>query len=382
MIRALVVLTAFFKILIPALPVSIFIHQHVQSVVLYKKLIPVPESGKYNIISAKPCHTFLIEAGLIMTVHEDLIQDRLRLNSMKFPPELEKLFNDDFFEKSLSVTRYSLVMAFLLYAGFGILDFVIAPAAKQYIWGIRFYIICPLIMAAFIYSFTGFFRGIHQYILFLLSVSMGLGIIAMPYAAPEPEVRLFYYYYAGLILVIMWSCTMVRLRFRFATAACWIILLGYEITSIYMENILSSPELMRGFINNNFFFISAIVIGMTANYYIESYTRKDFLQRRLITESRDMLGREKEVLKKEIEERERIEKKLLDALANVKELKGLLPICANCKKVRTDEGYWEQIETYIKEQTGTEFSHGICPDCIKKLYPEISDRLQEEMHGD
>lgn len=175
---------------------------------------------------------------------------------------------------------------------------------------------------------------------------------------------------------------MVRLRFIFATTACWIILLGYELTSLCMENILSSPELLKVFINNNFFFISANIIGMTANYYIESYIRKDFLQRLLIVENRDLLGREKEVLKNEIKERELVEKKLLEALANVKELKGLLPICSSCKKIRTDDGYWLQIETYIKEQTGTEFSHGICPDCVKKLYPDISAELHKEMHGD
>lgn len=54
-----------------------------------------------------------------------------------------------------------------------------------------------------------------------------------------------------------------------------------------------------------------------------------------------------------------------------KVLKGFLPICAPCKKIRDDQGYWNQIESYIKEHSEAEFSHGICPDCAKKLYPEI-----------
>lgn len=60
---------------------------------------------------------------------------------------------------------------------------------------------------------------------------------------------------------------------------------------------------------------------------------------------------------------------LKDALANVKQLSGLLPICSNCKKVRNDSGYWEQVEQYISERSEATFTHGLCPDCMKKMYP-------------
>lgn len=62
---------------------------------------------------------------------------------------------------------------------------------------------------------------------------------------------------------------------------------------------------------------------------------------------------------------------LQDALNNVKLLSGLLPICASCKKIRDDKGYWNQIESYIREHSEAEFSHGLCPECAKRLYPEI-----------
>lgn len=62
---------------------------------------------------------------------------------------------------------------------------------------------------------------------------------------------------------------------------------------------------------------------------------------------------------------------LRDALSRVKTLSGLLPICASCKKIRDDKGYWNQIETYIKERSEAEFSHSICPECRKKLYPDF-----------
>jgi chemotaxis family two-component system sensor kinase Cph1 len=64
---------------------------------------------------------------------------------------------------------------------------------------------------------------------------------------------------------------------------------------------------------------------------------------------------------------------LTDALEQVKHLKTLLPICSHCKKIRDDNGYWEQIDDYIAEHSDTEFSHGICPDCLDKYYPEFKD---------
>jgi AmiR/NasT family two-component response regulator len=67
----------------------------------------------------------------------------------------------------------------------------------------------------------------------------------------------------------------------------------------------------------------------------------------------------------------RLNTKLQDALAQAKTLSGLLPICASCKKIRDDEGYWSQLETYIQEHFDIQFSHGLCPECANKLYPEI-----------
>ena len=52
-------------------------------------------------------------------------------------------------------------------------------------------------------------------------------------------------------------------------------------------------------------------------------------------------------------------------------LRGILPICAHCKKIRDDQGYWSQAEVYVRDHTEAEFSHGICPECIEKLYPEF-----------
>ena len=70
-------------------------------------------------------------------------------------------------------------------------------------------------------------------------------------------------------------------------------------------------------------------------------------------------------------------KDLQEALDRVNLLDGLLPICSSCKKIRDDKGYWNQIETYIREHSQAEFTHGICPDCAKKLYPEYYEKVDQ-----
>lgn len=76
--------------------------------------------------------------------------------------------------------------------------------------------------------------------------------------------------------------------------------------------------------------------------------------------------------RKQVEEALILEKnKLQEALLEIKKLNGMLPICSFCKKIRDDNGYWNQIESYIRDHSATEFSHSICPDCTKKLYPDF-----------
>jgi PAS domain S-box-containing protein len=69
-------------------------------------------------------------------------------------------------------------------------------------------------------------------------------------------------------------------------------------------------------------------------------------------------------------ERELLIRQLRSALAKVRTLSGLLPICAACRKIRDEQGFWQSLETYIRNHTEAEFSHGICPECRKHLYPE------------
>ncbi len=80
----------------------------------------------------------------------------------------------------------------------------------------------------------------------------------------------------------------------------------------------------------------------------------------------------------DMNELRRLNTELQQALAEIKTLRGVIPICANCKKIRSDTGYWQQVEVYIKQHSNAEFTHGICPGCIKSLYPDYYNDLDNE----
>jgi PAS domain S-box-containing protein len=73
-------------------------------------------------------------------------------------------------------------------------------------------------------------------------------------------------------------------------------------------------------------------------------------------------------------QRERLIRELQTALDSVKTLRGLIPICSNCKKIRDDKGYWQQVETYVRDHSEATFTHGLCPECVKILFPEIAKK--------
>jgi hypothetical protein len=79
--------------------------------------------------------------------------------------------------------------------------------------------------------------------------------------------------------------------------------------------------------------------------------------------------------KKTEEEKSNLIFELQNSLARVKKLGGLLPICSSCKKIRDDTGYWHQVEKYVRDHSEAEFSHSICPDCMRKLYPDFADNI-------
>ena len=80
----------------------------------------------------------------------------------------------------------------------------------------------------------------------------------------------------------------------------------------------------------------------------------------------------------DITDRKRVEEELQKAMDDIRTLRGILPICMICKKIRDDQGYWNQVEVYVRDRTEAEFSHGICPECATELYPQFTNGGDED----
>lgn len=136
--------------------------------------------------------------------------------------------------------------------------------------------------------------------------------------------------------------------------------------------------------------ISRLVISVFACPFLWLYLSWQNVKKGIGIENRPVLSILKQVAEieyeltlaqQEIEQRKKLEKEkegliteLKRALSEIKKLQGFLPICAHCKKIRDDDGYWQQLEKYIQDRSDAKFSHGICPDCIATHYPEIKRR--------
>lgn len=129
--------------------------------------------------------------------------------------------------------------------------------------------------------------------------------------------------------------------------------------------------------------VSALLLGSTflvlwgvGTYLFYRYKLKGRAQELLTVLAE--LRRKNNALQSEIAERQQVEKdkerliqELREALENVRKLRGLLPICAYCKKIRDDQGYWNQLENYLSQHADVTFTHSVCPECSKKIYAEL-----------
>ncbi|MCP3873346.1 MAG: PAS domain S-box protein, partial [Desulfobacteraceae bacterium] len=157
-----------------------------------------------------------------------------------------------------------------------------------------------------------------------------------------------------------------------------VILLGYTNTEIFKINVSMLHPTEAAETSRQAF--ETILRDGSVNFEIK-FKKKDgsvFLAE--VSSSLFTIGGKQVVqgIARDITERKRAEKalfqerdKLQEAIAQIKTLSGMLPICSSCKKIRDDKGYWNQIESYIQDHSDVGFSHGICPDCAKKLYPDL-----------
>ena len=144
----------------------------------------------------------------------------------------------------------------------------------------------------------------------------------------------------------------------------WIIGTGVYIEDIRGEIAKLTKELIL-------ISVGIFMIVLLLSFYIIRNSLKE-MNKRLVAEKD--LNNYRDGLEALVEKRSG---ELQQAMSKVKILSGFLPICASCKKIRDDKGYWNQIESYVRDHSEAEFSHGICPDCAEKLYPELHEAKEK-----
>ena len=198
-----------------------------------------------------------------------------------------------------------------------------------------------LIMSAALFAFArrladdSIYRAVHLFIClcFLPSVAIGAGEGTVLYWALT--VPLMFFFFFGKREGLFWAV-------GFYLALCFMILLSPFFGWHEYDGVTVSRFFMILFV------VTAFGFGFESS-------RHSFAEK--LDEKNRMLMQEK--LRLEL------------AMKQIKTLSGLIPICSNCKKVRNDDGFWQQVEEYVRDHTDADFSHGICPDCAKKLYPDL-----------
>ena len=215
--------------------------------------------------------------------------------TLSFPGSLEEPFLKEYAKESLRHVRTALIVAIFFYGFFGILDAWLVPEVKRKLWVIRYAIFLPFTLTIFLLSFSNHFKKYMQAAGVAVVLVAGMGIIAMILIAPSPGKES---YYAGLILVLIFGYTFLKLRFIWASLAGWFLVIAYEITATWV-----SQTPIRVLVNNNFFFLSANIVGMFACYSIEFYSRKDFMQSGLLESEKKKVHAANRKLEKRVEER-------------------------------------------------------------------------------
>ncbi len=199
--------------------------------------------------------------------------DKYRL---KFPRELERIYQDETFHNTLKQLRINIIVVGVIYALFGIVDFLVTPNVRVEAWIIRYAVVLPVTCAVVAFSFSPLFRKYQQHAVAFLALVGGAGIVVL---IDLTHVQAPYLHFAGLLLVFMTAYTAFKLGFLAATMVGWTIIGMYEISAVLLH-----PPALSVFLTDNFFYVSANLMGMFTNYQRELYNRREFMQTRRMQE--------------------------------------------------------------------------------------------------
>ena len=210
-----------------------------------------------------------------------------------------------------------------------------------------FVALCLLLSGYYIYQAKNYFPQ-YPYLLLLNQLLIPATIFVLAFTG---EINLSYLTISTIGLTLIYYQFFAN-KFSLSVTASWLMGIGCILSGYWFLSISFSEFLML-----LIFLIPINTLGMVTQRSINRSQRHEFMGQVNLQQAIN----EKEVLIQELK----------TALDEVETLEGFLPICANCHSIRNDEGFWERVEKYIQDRTEAQFSHSICPDCLKELYPTI-----------
>jgi len=182
----------------------------------------------------------------------------------------------------------------------------------------------------------------------------------------QERVVVLIFSFSALIYLVSYGTFRISLLMLTAVNAIY---MGAAFVSIY---ILNQPGSLSREI---FHVLCSIPAGIFISYMASLFrTQRERIHkaRKEAETARDMLKIEMRKVEENSRTLVRLNEQLVDSILQVKTMSGFIPICANCKKIRDDKGYWDQIESYLHDHADLEFSSSLCPECAKELYPDIA----------
>jgi len=230
-----------------------------------------------------------------------------------------------YIESSIKSIRFSFVLAIALYLLFSVLDIYMAPESKEDIWVIRFIIKIPILFLAFLFTYSKNFIRFSQQFLFVISLLVGLGIILMISMVKESELA-YRFYYCGLILEIIWSHTILRLKLTLAALSSTIVIVSYNLFAIFIQDFKTEADTFI-LVSNDFFLISAYVLGIWSTYTTERMVFKNYTQAKQLTTEKEELAASKH----QLDELNGIKSKLISIISHdlrspISGIKGILQL--------------------------------------------------------
>ena len=255
-----------------------------------------------------------------------------------FDSSVESKYRTFILERAMVFTRVTWILVIVCTIAFSFLDKRFFGESAGLIMTFRAIIIVVAIIAQFFslkekYSYLMDWNGF--FLVFILGMFCNI-LISLD------TIDYFSIYFTALFLIFPAVFCTAGLGFRYSFFAFIFVMIGFD----GMFGLIF-PMRQDLFVTYNVFLGCLVLVYVYLTFLVERIFRRNFIT----------------------------SEELKLSLSEVHQLTGLLPICANCKKIRDDTGYWSQVEEYIGKHSEAEFSHSICPDCIRELYPDIANTV-------